>query len=166
MTMTLFLQFEIGDDAYVLEAARVTRVVPLVDIKRIPRAPVGVAGAFNYHGTAVPVVDLSEITLGRPAARLLSTRVILVPVRVGAGAVGDGHERLLGLMAEKVTQTLERNLADFGHAGVTTEAAGFLGPVTMAGTRLLQWIDVRRLLPAAVSEALFSQVGVTGGSAR
>jgi chemotaxis-related protein WspB len=166
MTMTLFLQFEIGDDGYVLEATQVARVVPLVDIKRIPRAPVGVAGAFNYHGTAVPVVDLSEMALGRPAARLLSTRVILVPIRVGAGAQGDGHERLLGLIAEKVTQTLERNLTDFGHVGVTTEAAGYLGPVTMAGTRLLQWIDVRKLLPAAVSEALFGQVGLTGTSAR
>lgn len=161
--MTLFLQFEIGDDGYLLQATQVARVVPLVDIKRIPRAPAGVAGAFNYHGTAVPVVDLSEMALGRPAARLLSTRVILVPVPVGASA--QGSERLLGLIAERVTTTLERNPADFGPAGVMTEAAGYLGPVTAVGSRLLQWIDVRKLLPAAVSDAVFRQVGPPGTGA-
>jgi chemotaxis-related protein WspB len=156
--MALFLQFQIGDDAYVLEASQVTRVVPLIAIKRIPHAPRGVSGAVNYHGTAVPVVDLSEIALGRPAPRHLSTRVILVPIRIGADAPGGGEERLLGLIAEKVTQTLRRDPAEFSPSGVRTDAARYLGPVVGAGSRLLQWIHVQELLPAEVSEALYREV--------
>ncbi len=36
-------------------------------IKQIPQAPPGVAGVFNYRGAPVPVIDLSELALGRPA---------------------------------------------------------------------------------------------------
>jgi len=46
--MTLFLQFQIGADCYVLEAAQVVQILPLVEVKRIPGAPAGIAGAFNY----------------------------------------------------------------------------------------------------------------------
>jgi chemotaxis-related protein WspB len=156
--MALFLQFRIGDDDYVLEATQVVRVLPLVAIKRIPRAPIGVAGAVNYHGTSVPVVDLSEIALGRPAPAHLSTRIILVPIRTGADAQGSGQERLLGVIAEKVTQTIQRDPADFAPSGVMTDSARYLGPVAAAGSRLLQWINVQELLSAQVSEAIYREM--------
>jgi chemotaxis-related protein WspB len=159
--MTLFLQFEIGNDGYVLEATQVACVLPLVDLKRIPHAPPGVAGSFNYHGTVIPVVDLSEIVLGRPAARLLSTRLILIPLRIDSGQAA-GEERLLGLIAEQVTQTLRREPTDFQPSGIASHTAPYLGPVTAAGSRLLQSIDVRRLLPAEVRHALFQQVEQAG----
>ncbi len=162
--MTLLLQFQIGDDGYVLEATQVTRVLPLVAIKRIPHTPPGVAGSFNYHGIVVPVVDLSEIALGRPSARLLSTRLILIPLPSGGGQVA-GEGRLLGLIAEKVTQTLRREPTDFQPSGVVSHTAPYLGPVTVAGSRLLQWVDVYKLLPAEVADALFQQVGKTGACA-
>jgi chemotaxis-related protein WspB len=153
--MTLFLQFQIGDDGYVLEAAQVTRVLPLVAIRRIPHAPTGVAGAINYRRTAVPVVDSSQIVLGRPASGHLSTRIILLPIRIG------GQERLLGVLAEKVTQTTRRDAAEFGSTGVTTDGARYLGPVAGDGNRLLQWINVQQLLPAEVSAALFRNLETT-----
>jgi chemotaxis-related protein WspB len=156
--MALFLQFQIGDDGYVLEATQVVRVLPLVAIKRIPHAPTGVAGAINYHGTAVPVVDLSQIALGRPAPTHLSTRVILVPIRIGADTPGGDSKRLLGVIAEKVTQTIQRDPAEFGPAGVTTDAARYLGPVAGDGSRLLQWINVQELLPVEISAALFREL--------
>lgn len=146
--MTLFLQFQIGDDGYVLEASQVTRVLPLVAIRRIPHAPPGVAGVINYQRTAVPVVDTSQVVLGRPASRHLSTRIILLPIRIG------GQERLLGLIAEKVTQTTQRDAAEFGPAGVTTGGARYLGPVAGDGGRLLQWINLQQLLPPEISAAL------------
>lgn len=143
--MALFLQFQIGDDGYVLEAAQVNRVLPLVAVRRIPHAPTGVAGAINYHRTAVPVVDLSQIVLGRPASTHLSTRIILMRIRSG------GQERLLGLIAEKVTQTTQRDKAEFA----PTDGTRYLIPIAGDGGRLLQWIDVQRLLPPEISAALF-----------
>jgi len=143
----LFLQFQIGAEAYVLDATRIVEVLPLVSIKHIPGAPEGVAGLFNYRGQAVPVIDLSELTLGRTAQRHISTRLILV--RYGA--------HLLGLIAERATETLRREAADFAISGISSDATPYLGPVTQAAGRLIQWIEVDKLLPASVSRVLFRQ---------
>lgn len=143
----LFLRFHIGAEAYVLDTAPIVEVLPLVGIKRIPQAPAGVAGLFNYRGKAVPVIDLSELTLGQGAQHHISTRLIVL--RYGA--------HLLGLIAERATETIHREAADFAASGITTDAAPYLGPVTQDAGRLIQWIEVDKLLPASVSHVLFRQ---------
>src|SRR5438105_11295634 len=74
----LLLTFKIGSDRYALPASQMIEVVPLVSLKKIPQAPPGVAGIFNYHGQPVPVIDLSELTIGIPAQARVSTRIILI----------------------------------------------------------------------------------------
>ena len=148
----LFLLFELGPDRYVLDVRQVAEVLPLVDIKRIPQAPAAVVGLFDYRGTAVPAVDVSQLTLGRPAERRLSTRIVLVDYPDAAGAT-----RLLGLIAERATQTVRREPADFVVSSVTNDAAPYLGPVATDAQGLLQWVDARTLLPASVRDVLFKQ---------
>jgi chemotaxis-related protein WspB len=144
----LFLLFELGEDRYALDARRIAEVLPLVRIKRIPRAPEGVAGVIDYHGSPVPVIDLSLLALGRPARQRLSTRIVVV-------RYPDGGDHLLGLIAERASETLRREPSDFSDSGVTSEAAPYLGPVTRDGRGLVQRVEVERLLPAAVRERLF-----------
>ena len=143
----LFLEFQIGAEAYVLDTAQIVEVLSLVNVKRIPQAPVGIAGLFNYRGRPVPAIDLSELTLGRAARRHRSTRLILV--RYG--------EHLLGLIAEQATRTLQREAVDFTDSGIANDATRYLGPVAQDGARLIQWIEVEKLLPASVSSVLFRQ---------
>jgi chemotaxis-related protein WspB len=146
--MMLLLKFKIGAEAYVLDALQIAEVLPLVSIRRIAQAAACVAGLINYRGRPVPVIDLSELMLGKPAQRQISTRLILV--RYG--------EHLLGLIAEHATETLRREAADFVDSGIASDGAPYLGPVTLDAGRLLQWIEVRKLLPASVSSVLFRQV--------
>ena len=147
------MQFQMGADRYVIDTAEVVRVLPLVAIKQIPQAPRGVAGAFDLHGVPVPVIDLCEVALGRPAARCLSTRMVLVNYRDRVG-----RARLLGLLAEKATQTVRRHRSEFVSSGVHCEEAPYLGPVASDSHGLVQWIEVSKLLPESVREALFVQV--------
>ncbi len=149
----LFILFHLGNDCYALDAARVAEVLPLVQVKKIPRAPAGVAGVFTYRGSPVPVLDLSEIALGRPSHARLSTRLLLVYYPDETGA-----KRLLGLIAEKATETLRREPGDFVASGVRSDGASYLGPVAHNARGLIQWVEVDKLLPAAVREALFRQV--------
>ena len=146
----LFLLFQLGRDCYALDASHVVEVLPLVQVKKIPRAPAGVAGVFTYRGAPVPVLDLSELALGRPARPRLSTRLLLV----NYPAPGGGKRRL-GLIAEKATETLRRDPADFVAAGVKSDGAPYLGPVVQDARGLIQWIEIDKLLPAAVREVLF-----------
>jgi chemotaxis-related protein WspB len=151
----LFLIFQLGKDRYALDASRVVEVVPMLELKRLPQAPTGVAGIFNYRGRPVPAVDLCELATGRPASERLSTRIIIVNYKVEGGP-----EQLLGLVAENATGILRKQAQEFVDSGITIDAAPYLGPVLMDAGGPIQWIDERRLLPAEVCELLFA--GVAG----
>ena len=148
----LFLLLQLGNDRYALEASRVVEVVPLLAIKRLPRAPKGLAGIFNYRGRPVPAIDLCELTLGQPARERLSTRIIIVNYRDEHGA-----ERLLGLVAEQATDMLRREPGDFVNPGVSIGAAPYLGPILLDAKGSIQLLNEQQLLSAPVRELLFSE---------
>ena len=148
----LFLLFHLGKDRYALDASRVVEVVPLLALKRIPQAPRGVAGIFNYRGQPVPVVDLGELMLGQPASPRLSTRIILVHY-----PDDGGKQRLLGLIAEQATEIIRKEPKDFMATGVQMRAAPYLGPVAMDDKGVIQLVHEQRLLSGPVRDLLFSQ---------
>lgn len=150
----LLLVFQIGGDRYALEASAVNEILPLVEIRPIPRAPEGIAGVFDYRGSPVPAIDLSALTLGRRAERTLSTRLVIVDYPDSAG-----ERRPLGVIAEKATQTIRREPEDFVESGVTSAGAPYLGPVTRDAGGLVQRVDITRLLPASIRDVLFARDG-------
>src|SRR5690242_4272186 len=137
----LFLIFHLGDDRYALQASRVVEVLPLVELKKIPNAPKGVAGIFNYRGRPVPAVDLGELTQGRPASRRLSTRIIVVN---HPDETGVNHP--LGLIAERATEIIRRESGEFAEPGLKLGGAPYLGPVLMDTRGGIQWVYEQRLL--------------------
>jgi chemotaxis-related protein WspB len=147
----LFLLFQLGDERYALDTRHVAEVLPLVAITPILQAPTGVAGLFNYRGAPVPALDLSLLTLGRPAPARLNTRLVVVHY-----PDHRGDTRLLGLIAEKVTETVRRDPAEFVVSGITLDRAPYLGPIATDARGLLQWIEVERLVPASVRDVLFT----------
>ena len=146
----LLLLFHLGGDRFALDARQIAEVLPLVAVTRIPLAPPGVAGLFNYRGTPVPAIDLSQLTVGRPAPPRLSTRLVVVHY-----PDDDGNTRLLGLIAEKATETVRRERADFVDSGVTSHQAPHLGPVASDDLGSIHWIDLQKLLPESVRDVLF-----------
>ncbi len=148
----LFVLFQLGTERYALDAGQVAKVLPLIHVKQIPLAPAGVAGAINYRGAPVPVIDLGEMALGWPAQRRLSTRIILVHYPNDGGST-----HLLGLIAEKATETMRRDAADFVATGVRNDAAVYLGSVAADSRGLVQRIEVKDLLSAPLREVLFPQ---------
>ncbi|MGJ7497968.1 chemotaxis protein CheW [Variovorax sp. RT4R15] len=148
----LFLLFQLGGERYALDAGQVVAVLPRLDVKVIPHAPSAVAGLCQYRGAPVPVIDLSELALGRPSANRLSTRIVLVHFPDPA----DGPH-LLGLLAERATETLHREPADFVPAGVSVDAASYLGPVSADARGLIRRIEVQHLLPPSLRALLFNE---------
>ena len=138
----LFLMVHLGDDRYVLNTGQIKEILPMVHLKRVSQMPPAVAGVFNYRGTPVPVVDLAELTLGRPAQNHLSTRLVLASF---ADANGDTHH--LGMIAERATDTIRLNPMDFGPCGIANGELAYLGPVTADAHGVIQWLDPARILP-------------------
>jgi chemotaxis-related protein WspB len=149
----LFLLFQIGQDRYAIEAQRAVEVVPLLELKKIPQSPPGVAGIVNYRGRPVPAIDLCALTLGRPARAQLSTRIIILRHQNSNGPV-----RLVGVIAERATELLRREGGDVLKPVTDGARSGFLGPVMMDERGFLQLVRPDNLLPDPVREAIFAQL--------
>lgn len=145
----LFIVFRLGQDRYALNARELLEILPLAQVKRLPHAPAGVAGLLDYHGVMLPVVDLSALALGQPAAERISTRLVVVEMENG---------RRFALIAERANEMLQREATDFTAAAVAVDAAPYLGPVTRDDRGLVQWITPHKLFSPAVYDALFHQM--------
>lgn len=155
----LFLLFQIGNDRYALEARHAVEVIPLLALKKVPQAPRGVAGIFNYRGQPVPALDLCELTLNRSARERLSTRIIIVnasrPPEVERREPSEPTTQdtkpvnLLGLIAEHATGMMQRDPREFVDSGVRIGAAPYLGPVLMDNKGVIQLIHASGLAALA-----------------
>jgi chemotaxis-related protein WspB len=148
----LFLLFHLDEDCYALPAAQIAEVLPLLQPKRVPQAPAAVAGIIDCRGTTVPVVDLCQLALGRPARRRFSTRIILVRQRDPGGA---GAGRLLGLIVERATRTFSCDPAGFEQSGLSNTQARYLGPIVRSPGGLVQRIEIDELLTPELCTLLF-----------
>ena len=148
----LHVLVQLGTDRYALSARDIVEVLPLVALKALPGAPRGVAGLLDYRGTPVPVVDLSALALGAPAALRVSTRLLIVRY-----APARGGEQLLGVIAERTTETLQQAPEDFQPTEVEG-GARYLGPVVHDARVLIQRVELAALLTDELRAALFPSV--------
>lgn len=148
----LFLLFHLGAECYALDTAAVREVLPLLELRAIPRVPAGVAGLIDYHELALPVIDLSELVLGRRAARRMSTRIVLVD-----HTLGNGTKCLLGLIAERVTRTLSCDAEQFRSSQLSIEEAPYLGGVAALPGGLVQRLELGQLLTPELCAVCFAR---------
>ena len=133
--------FHLGETMYTMKCDRVREVAPIVKLKEVPHAPDYVAGLFNYRGVIVPVIDLRMLIQGKPCEMRMSTRVILVDY-----VKEDNTPYILGLMAERVTETARREESDFVAPGLQMQEAPYLGSLMMEEKEMIQYVDLD-LLP-------------------
>jgi len=143
---TLYLQFRLNQQRFALDVREVVEVLPRRPLKPIAQAPAWVAGILAHRGVLVPVVDLSALSFGRPAAERASTRLVLVRYR---------RDQVLGLVLEQATETLRCMPEEFQPYGLDNGEARYLGPVRQDAQGLVQRIEVNDLLPDSVRVLLF-----------
>lgn len=136
----LTLLFYIGDVKYTIKCDRVREIAPLVKLKQIPHSPDFFAGYFNYRGLIVPVIDLCQLIEGRPSKKRLSTRIILVDY-----LRKNNTPYILGLIAERVTETSLKSDQDFTTPGIRSTKVPFLGGIVMEQKQMIQYIDLDKI---------------------
>jgi chemotaxis-related protein WspB len=91
---------------------------------------------------------------GQPCPVRLSTRILLVHY-----PGEDGVSQILGLMVERVTDTLTSHEVTFAPAGITAEDAPYLQDIATDAHGMIHRLRVEALLPAPVRVALLLQAG-------
>lgn len=148
----LFLLFYLGEDGYAIDAGRITEVLPLVSAKKHLGVLPEIAGTINYHGAFVSVLDLSKLMMGRPAVHRLSTRLVLAKY-----SDEEGQSGLLGLIAERATETMRCEPTDFVPSGIVSSTAPYVGPIARGPRGFVQRIDLDRLAMAALHQLPFER---------
>ena len=148
----LLLSFHIGTEQYAVAAKQIIEILPLTRIQSLPQTPDFVVGLLDFRGKLVPVIDLCQLTEGRPYNKVLSSRIVLVNY-----SVIDSEKHTLGLIAEKVTETLTIPKEQFTASGIKLKATPYLGQVTSKDGRMLQYIEINELLPEEVQATLFQE---------
>ncbi|MFO0945303.1 MAG: chemotaxis protein CheW [Planctomycetota bacterium] len=146
----LAIQIHVGKDAYAIDVSDVLEVIPMVRLRSVPRAPAHVAGIFSYRGAVVPVVDVCRLIDRRECDRKWSTRIVLVRI---AGANGE-PDRILGLLAERVTELTRFDVQELQRVELGMGAAGYLGAVIADGRDMIQFLHVERILTEDVRQQL------------
>lgn len=128
------LTFRFGGHLYGLEVGRIQEVVKAPEFFYIPRAGKSFAGAINFHGRVVPVLDL-PVFAGQPV-RKRDSRVIVLPPAVGS--LGFTVESIHGLVL------LEE---DAIQEGLSEETEGkYVRCLASHEGQVLRLFDVERLL--------------------
>jgi chemotaxis-related protein WspB len=148
----LLLTFTAAGEHYALDVSGVIELVPRVELRAIPHAPAFLAGLLGYRGEVVPVIDLGLLLGSSPCADRLSTRIILVKSAPGGQNRGygtrdadRGPERLLALIAEKVSDLIEVAAEQVVPAPVHLPQAPYLDAIARTDRGFVPMIAVEKL---------------------
>jgi chemotaxis-related protein WspB len=153
----LFVVFKVSGIEYAIEARQVVEVIPLVTLRKCPGSPAYLAGLANYGGVGLPVVDLGRLVGGLSCVTYLSTRIIVMDY-----AGNGGRQRRIGLLAESVTNTVERAESDFCQDGVGLQGSLGQGKLAVNGAGFVQRVVAANLLPREVEAELFAELAEEG----
>ncbi len=147
----LMLLFYVGDNLYALDTSRVVEVIPRVPLRQIHYVPPYVAGLLNYRGAIVPILDLCHLIRGTASRFHLSTRIVMVSY-----ATKDQKQQYLGLIAERIVETLNKSEIEFINSGIQSTSAPYMGPMIIDDRGMIQCIYLEPLFAEAQSTYLLT----------
>ncbi len=145
----LLLTMNIGSERYALDARHIIEVIPLIKIEHVPKVDASIVGIFNYRGTPVPVIDLCIFFDNRKCRNSLGSRIIITQIKMP-----DESDKIIGLMAEQMTEVIKCDEKDFSSNGINAANARFLNQVYQYGDEILQIIDVTKIIPDSISKQI------------
>lgn len=137
--MKLYLLFYSGLDRYVCDCAFIKEIIPQVQLKKSPHLPQKIIGLLNYGGSLIPVIDWCLLMDKRPASPSLNSRIIFLQMKT----------QLIGLLAEKVTETICEDPVYFINKDSTPiKNLPYLGGTLTDDKGMIQLVVVEKLFDA------------------
>jgi chemotaxis-related protein WspB len=136
----LMLVFHAGEETFACPCDYISEIIPQVEIKPIHHMPDFIRGSINVGGKPIPVIDWCSLMLERTCRPTLHTRIILFQFP------GDGQEFEFGLMAEKVTKTIDVPLERFVEGRIAVKDFPYMGGIMTEGNQSIQFIKTDKLL--------------------
>ncbi len=140
-----YLTFFLAGEEYGLEILKVSEIIGLQPITRVPRMPEFVRGVINLRGKVIPITDL-RMKFGMGAEDSEDSCIIVVQMRgIQTGIVVDRVSEVVAIGESDI-----EDAPSFG-AGIRTE---FLLGIGKAGGRVKLLLDIDKVLATAEIAAL------------
>lgn len=141
-----FVVFELSDETYGVDIARVQSIIQMQHITVVPGAPSFIEGVINLRGAVVPVVDLR-------------TRFEMPPTRDEQDAViviVELDEQQVGMIVDKVTDVTEvsEEAIEPPSPLVTSIDTAYLQGIAKLEERMVILIGVERVFSVGEQQAL------------
>lgn len=133
----LYIVFEIGSLAFLLQTQGVLRLTSYKRPRPIPSSPAGLVGLLRFEGGVVPAIDPAVALINTTSRLLRSTRVAFCKM--------DGSERVLGVILESALETVQLDESDFSPLPVSRERCRCAGDLATVAGRLMQRVDFTEL---------------------
>lgn len=135
----LVLLFYIGTEMYACNTEFVIEVLPKVHLKKTLHVPEYIVGYMNYGNMPVPVIDLCQYFENRSSSNSMHTRILLLKNP-------NPHEakHFLGLIAEKITEIIEKESSDFMDSGLQVKNSAHFGGVLNYNKSAVQFIHIEK----------------------
>jgi purine-binding chemotaxis protein CheW len=128
--------FTLDEQQYALPLARVQRVIRVVEVTPLPKAPAIVLGVIDLQGSIIPVMSLRTRFGLREVETSLSDQII----------VADTATRTVGLLVNSVAGVIERTLEEITVTEKIVPGAQYVEGITKTEDGILFIHDVDRLL--------------------
>ncbi len=149
-----YLTFFLGDEEYGLEILKVSEIIGMQPITRVPRVPAFVRGVINLRGKVIPITDL-RIKFDLVVAEGRDACIIVVQMNgVQTGLIVDRVSEVVAIAAHEV-----EDAPSFG-AGICTE---FLLGIGKTGGCVKLLVDIDKVLESAELAAI-EHVASTGAA--
>jgi purine-binding chemotaxis protein CheW len=140
-----YLTFFLAGEEYGLEILKVSEIIGLQPITRVPRMPDFVRGVINLRGKVIPITDLRR-KFGMTTDDASDSCIIVVQMKgVQTGIVVDRVSEVVAIAEGDI-----EDAPSFG-AGIRTE---FLLGIGKAGGRVKLLLDIDKVLATSELEAL------------
>lgn len=132
--------FYIGDDEYAIYINKVREIVPMQDIRKIPKSPQFVEGVINIRGKIIPILDLRKrFDLPHNESSLLSCKILIVELeRNQVGLIVDNVSEVMRFYQDEIEKAPPMFSSNIG--------SQYIQGVAKINDKLIILLDVERLL--------------------
>lgn len=127
----------LAKEEYALDIGLVQEIIRMVDITRVPHAPLSVEGVINLRGRVIPIIDLRRRFDLTPRQNTERTRIVIIKLsETFAGFVVDGVSEVLRLSETAIEPP----------PSLEQKNATYFSGVGKIGNRLLILLNLNKIL--------------------
>jgi len=128
------LIFNLGNELFALDTARIQSINEPVPVTKVPVAPPYILGLINLRGNIISIIDIN-LLLGIPETGILKENAIILELK----------DEVLGILVDYAAEIIETDDTSFPELPYSKRTGYFEGVIRFEGRQALL-IDVDKLL--------------------